>query len=504
MFRVLSLGALGMMAVLALLPAAGHDQMWLLYAARLHLGGAALYGPQIFETNPPMILWMSEVPAKLSEWIRISDTACGKLLVCGLVAAIGWWCRRLRGGAGWGWVFCWIVVFGVLPARDLGQRDYLLGLFLVPYVVICALRGEGKIIHTPVAIAAGLLGITGTVLKPQQSGIFVGVELLLGWWRWRSGSGVLRRLVRPETVAFVVGGFVFLAAVWRGTPLYFSQTVPLVRATYWAYSLWSWDHLLVQAIELHVLLAILAVLLLFPISTRRFTIVLTMAAAMATIGYWQQGTGWYYQQLPALDFGVFALASRVAEIAEARQWRLPAWTVSASAWLSALAVGLTLHFSGYPVTPARSFPVDVPAPALFSDVKPGDAVMTLSPTVDDTIQPIYKYHLTLGQRYPAFLLLPAVLRAEDDPTLAARHHLSPARVRELVTLQQRMMREDLLRWRPKLVLVERCQDPKVRCQVLEDRHDDLLAWFARDPAFRIAFAGYRKVRTVGAYDGWER
>ena len=52
-FLILTLAACGMAALLALLPAAGHDQMWLLYAARLTLNGAPLYGSQVFETNPP-------------------------------------------------------------------------------------------------------------------------------------------------------------------------------------------------------------------------------------------------------------------------------------------------------------------------------------------------------------------------------------------------------------------------------------------------------------------
>ncbi len=64
----------------------------------------------------------------------------------------------------------------------------------------------------------------------------------------------------------------------------------------------------------------------------------------------------------------------------------------------------------YPFTPARSFPLDTPDPSFFAGLPPGTAVMTLSPTVDYTIQPLFKYHLTLGERYPAFLMLPALLR----------------------------------------------------------------------------------------------
>jgi hypothetical protein len=64
------------------------------------------------------------------------------------------------------------------------------------------------------------------------------------------------------------------------------------------------------------------------------------------------------------------------------------------------------------------------------------------------------------------------------------------------------MVEDLNHWRPSLILVLRCEDPKVSCQILEDRHDNLLAWFQRDPAFRATFGHYRFLRSSGSYDAY--
>ena len=69
-------------------------------------------------------------------------------------------------------------------------------------------------------------------------------------------------------------------------------------------------------------------------------------------------------------------------------------------------------------------------------------------------------------------------------------------------MQHAWMVEDLNRWRPELVLVARCQAPEVHCQILGDRHDDLLAWFARDPAFREVFSHYRYGQTSGMYDAY--
>ncbi len=71
-------------------------------------------------------------------------------------------------------------------------------------------------------------------------------------------------------------------------------------------------------------------------------------------------------------------------------------------------------------------------------------------------------------------------------------------------LQHAYMVEDLNRWHPALLLVERCEDPAVHCQILEGRHDNLRAFFLRDPAFAAIFAHYRYQRSAGAYDAYVR
>jgi len=80
--------------------------------------------------------------------------------------------------------------------------------------------------------------------------------------------------------------------------------------------------------------------------------------------------------------------------------------------------------------------------------------------------------------------------------------IPPKQLADLDRLQHAWMVEDLNRWHPQLLLIERCQDPNVHCQTLEDRHDNLLAWFQRDPAFRAVFAQYRYLRSSGPYDAY--
>lgn len=516
-FVILAAAAAGMAALLALLPAAGHDQMWLLYAARLMLGGAPLYGTTIFETNPPLIVWLSAIPEWLAGLTGMPDTALGKLLMVLLEAGVAALClhllgklRRLSGSMLAALLFAWIVVVAVLPARDFGQRDHLLALLILPYLFAAAVRLAGLPIVRPLAVMVGVLGLLGLVLKPHQILIPLAVEALLLSSR---GGSRLRRLFRPELLAMSVSGLVFLGAVRRFAPLYFSSIVPIERDTYWAYGQRSLTQLLTDSLQLHGLLLICCALFLVqyrrgaPGEPSALSRILLAAGLASTLAFYLQGTGWYYHQLPALTTLSLLFVSLLMDQFASHPVSLPGWTAKAAAALSILALALTTHFMGYPFTEERSFPLDQPDARLFAGLAPGAAVLTLSPTVDDTIQPLFKFHLTLGQRYPALLMLPALLRSEaadGTPLPSSRHRLTPQRIAELDRLQHQFMVEDLNRWQPALVLVQQCQLPEVHCQVLGDRHDDLLAFFLRDPAFRRAFSPYHRTQTLGPYVAYAR
>ena len=456
--------------LLALLPAAGHDQMWLLYTADLVRHGAKLYGPELFESNPPLIVWLSIVPSGLGAWLRVPATALGKLLVCGVGLAVAAACIRLIRGmlemsrtADWTLGFVYVAAFLVMPARDFGQRDHLLGFLCLPYLLSAARVLAGRPLSGWPAWIVGL-GL-GTALKPHQVLIPISVELTLLLVRRRESM-----LVRPELLGMVTAGMLYAGAIWLFSPEYVTRMLPLLGETYWAFGHLSWWQLVREAVQLHILAAAVLCAAGFMPPVSPITLVLAVAGVAATVAYYVQRTGWYYQQLPAC----MALAVLGVELGERRQWCLPSWTQPATIGLCGLAVLLTAHFMGYPFTSERSFPIDTPDPSLFAGLTPGTPVATLTTTVDYTIPPVFKYHLTLAQRYPHLWMLPAILRSEPG-----ERPLPPERLTALEEFQHEAMLEEFMRWHPQLVSVERCQDPAVQCQVLEGRHDDLLAWFVR-------------------------
>jgi hypothetical protein len=489
-----------MAIVLALLPAAGHDQLWFLLMA------------QAFDSNTPAIIWLSAIPVALAERLHLSLPFAAKLLMTLLEGAIAACSLKLldhlptkfSAATRWYLAFSFVTLFAVVPARDFGQRDLIAALACLPYLIVAAqpLSSHRSRVVTILLAAAGIC------VKPQLAFIPIFVELTA---LLLARKQTIRILFHVEPLLFLPAGGLFLFAIHHFAPLYLSQAVPTTYLTYWAIGHLTPVQLLAQSVQLHLLL--IAVLLLLLASaqktssvavTFRTTIFILITAGLAgTAAYYQQGTGWYYQQLPGIVFFGAALSLQLLVLAEDRQWVTPKWLPTTATLLSVLSVGLTLHFSGYPLTEDRAYAISSPDPSFFASLAPGTPVATLTTSVDDAIEPLFRYHLTWAQRTDNLWTLPAILRSTNPtPNLPVPRRITPSAIAELTAQQRRWMVEDLTRWHPQLILVARCQSPEVHCQELEDRHDDLLAFFLADPGFRAIWQHYRPQRSMGSYDAY--
>jgi hypothetical protein len=497
-----------MSCLLCLLPAVGHDQLWCLYVAQRMLHGVKLYGPELLESNPPLIMWMLLLPATVARLFHLPVTLAFKGGILLLQAGCALVCLRLirrvlpelTRASLWWLGFAFIAVTGAMPVRDFGQREHLLVLLCLPYVLAAALDGQalGIVARIGIGVAAGL----GFSLKPHQLLVPVAVEVALLALRGRRGFRL-----RAEAVSLLATCLVYLAAIRMLTPSYITDIVPILRGTYWAIGHLSFGQVVGEAVQLHILAAIAIGVYFFRSrgDGDRLVAVLLVAGVASTVAYYVQGTGWYYQQIPALSFFGFALAVEAIGLVERWRVRLPGWAPVGAAGLCVLAVGLTAYASGYTLAQPLSFPSglsDVPDPSFFAGLPAGTPVAILTTVVDDSVPPIATHRLLWAQRENNLWTLPAILRNETPMGEPARKRIPPVRLAELDRMQHQWMVEDLARWRPALILVARCQDPAVHCQILEDRHDDLLAWFGRDAEFRAAFGKYHYVRSSGMYDAY--
>jgi hypothetical protein len=375
-----------MAAMLGLFAAVGHDQLWCLYVAQRMLRGVQLYGPELLESNPPLIMAMLLIPARAAQILGIPDTVAFKffvvLIAAGSAAASYRLLRRrpeFRVPAGrWAGLFAFLAIFGVVPARDLGQREHLLALLCLPYVLAAVLDFSpaenrvrlGALARMAIGFAAGV----GLCLKPHHLLVPAAIEAAI----------LLKRRVflpRIEPLAILATCLAYVAAIRVFTPLYLTSILPILRDTYWAIGHLPPSRLLGEAIELHVLGIVTLAIYLRGGRRDPYVTLLLLAGAASTVAYYLQGTGWYYQQLPAISLFGVALFFELAQLAVDRRWSLPKWMPATTAALCVLAVGLTAYFSGYTFARPLSFPSglsDTPDPTFFAGLPPGTPVAILT------------------------------------------------------------------------------------------------------------------------------
>jgi hypothetical protein len=397
-----------------------------------------------------------------------------------------------------------IGVSELCPIRfQFGQREHLVILFLMPYILAVA-SGTIYQFRAPSCVALGALAGLAVCFKPQQIFVVVCLEILFVF-RTRS----LKRVFRPELLALTLTGCAYVAAILSFTPPYFKQVVPILRDSYWAF---GESNALAFAIHQgRINLAGVILGLALWMATRRSLRMPTISLALlacafgAALSYDLQHTGWTYQGLPArvflwlffswigIDLGSIWISRNSSQ---ARLFPALSWSIAVVCALVLLDGAERREARHEKMAQSKDnianelakYPANTPA-YVFSTGMP------------EIFPLVLEDKLVWGSRFAHLWMLPAIVKNEPGTlqTSPPFKTLSPNRIAELSSLQRQEMAEDLQFWKPQVVFVEHCTIPNP-CQGLEGRDFDLLGWFLQRPAFASEWAHYRKRKTLGTYD----
>jgi len=160
-----------------------HDTAWYLVATRQWLEGARLYA-EILEVNPPLNFYYTAPALWLADATGLSATDGQYLLLAGLTAAsLAWVWRLLAAVPGLaapraaGLLVLLALAVSVPAAAHAGQREHLLVLFLLPWLVAHLAQPEPDAGRAGVARAA--FAAAGICLKPH----FLLYPLAMTLWR---------------------------------------------------------------------------------------------------------------------------------------------------------------------------------------------------------------------------------------------------------------------------------------------------------------------------------
>lgn len=452
------------------------DVSWWLIVGERVFDGQRLY-LDILETNPPMAGSVYFLGVALARVIGLRSEVVTDALVFGLIAAsvtLTW--RLLRdsqvpGRSAAGPLAVWaIVLLGILPMYDFGQREHLALLFLMPALAILIRRANGEPVSLGAAFIAGISAAITMSFKPYFA-LGVGAAILAASVYARQW----RILVAPEN--WIAGALVVAYAIWVyvAFPAYFTVIYPVVRDVYLLLTA-PWLALALSGATMLWLAAVFAVLLLQRRRRPDAAIVVLLAASFGfAVAYFVQRKGWGYHAYSMVALSLMALGYAVATIGStwprARRLRIGASVVAV-----ALLANACVWFNAS---------VDVRAlTAAVAKLGPHPKIMMLGGAATIAHPLVRDVGGTWVSRQEAFLIREIVRRTRQDQSFDA---VTSARLDSYVAAERDGLVEDFRKSSPDVVLVD-------------NRDSDWSAWAKADPELADLLKTYAWVQRADGID----
>ena len=476
------------------------------------LSGAKIDGPQIVEVNPPLIIWFSTIPVFLSRLLHLAPDRALQLLAFVMICASAAWSLRILRIAGWACnrvsaylLLCAIVTAEIwLNAYDLAQREHLVVILILPYILSAASGAATKLSFSELC-AVGATGGLAVCFKPQQVLILVGLEVFLAAWN-RS----LCRLVSPDFLCAVAVVFAYIESISLFAPLYF-KLLPILLDTYSSYA--GSTFWMMIKISQGFLFLFLQILTVFLLQRRRMRFAAVPGAVLtcsfaAAVAYWLQRTGWRYQGDPMIALLVLSALLILIDLPPAfidliSDWQVNTLLAATTLILLSVLIPVQLHLRRAAERLASEHP-SYPY-AVLARYQPNSPVYVFSINVADYFPAVSHDHLVWGSRFSPLWMLPAIIENESAEAggPAPPKRLPPNVVQQLAELQRAETTEDFRRWKPVVVIVKKCPQG-VYCQGLGRYNFDPLPWFLNSPAFAAEWSHYRLQETHGIYSVYIR
>jgi hypothetical protein len=294
---VVALAVMGLSIFNAMTLPINHDAAWLLHVSREVLSGARLYS-DIIEINPPLIVWVGIPVILLERATGLSHTVLFPALIAsGAVLSLAAANRLARPilGEQTSRSFLLGSALGlfVVPSFYWGQREHIMLLLTLPYIVAAATRAQG--VPPPNTWLIGLVGGLGFVLKPHFAVAYVALEA----WVYIRQRQIWSGSVVAATMMVTYGLVVALCTDYVSFVLFLGDEYRLFAA--------KPTTLIVKDARFLYSAAALSVGV---VAARRehLSIALGIATGAWLFAVLSQGKGFDYHFLPALSGGILLLS----------------------------------------------------------------------------------------------------------------------------------------------------------------------------------------------------
>ncbi len=287
------------------------DVSGLLNSTRLMLAGGS-YTHDFFTANPPMILYLYIPPIIMNKISGISliltfrtyifILAVFSFLICFFLARSIFKTEDNILHK----LFLGVILFTflILPMQHLGQRDHLLVLLTMPYLLLVVCRLQNIPIPVFYAITIGIMAGLGFGIKPH----FLLTPLLLEIYYIHSTKRWFAFL-RPETCAILCILVLYFSSVLIFFPDFLTVIIPYSTKYYYSNIALSWFDLSLNSIMVFCSLAIILFCLEFKTSSHKnLATILCLALIGFLFSYLSQRTEFYYHLIPPFSLAILLLS----------------------------------------------------------------------------------------------------------------------------------------------------------------------------------------------------
>jgi len=492
--RVAALLPAAVFLATVLAPPLNHDVAAVLNFAERWVAGERLYS-DLIDVNPPLIFVLNLLPAGLAAVAPIGAVPALLLAVLGLAAlSVTLALRLARGMAGpveAAALAAGLPVLVLTAGYDFAQREHLMAVAALPYLMLAARRAAGLPTGRGLALAVALLAALGFALKPHFLAVPALVEAVV---LARRGPG--RALRDPVPWAMACAWVAYLVAIPLVFPDYLGLVLPLVWGFYVDLGGFAWWQVLLTE-RLGTALMLLAPLA--PLACRRaagpLAPVLLAAALGATLSAVVQHKGWSYHAVPV------RMAAGLLAVVLAARWldaALPAPRAARAAPGAAVAAAFALMLHGFAGAEAPwrevtwSWSRAGELSALLRREAYGERLLVLSPDIFPVYPALNYARAQSTLRTMNLWLLQGVYATCPAGGARYRDTWEMSRTEFFV---YRSVAEDFSRAPPAAVLVaDRPGIPDCAGQAF-----DPLAYFGRHPLFAATIPRYRPGPAIEGY-----
>ena len=295
--------------VLRLLIVTATDVSWLITLSEKVLDGTRLY-VDLIEVNPPASVLLYLPAVALARLIGLAPEIVVNTLVFFAAGASLWITSRilmrarlLDGVDGWAFAAFAASLLLIFPARTFAQREHIAVIVLLPALAVYAARAQGIFPGFAATVIAGIGTGIALSIKPHFA-----LAIILA----AAAAAYHAKSWRPTFALehWIAGGIVAVygASVLIFYPQFVADVLPLVQTVYVPIRL-PWLGILTHAAAILWLISIflLARQQQEAIFQPRFSILLLASCGFA-LAYAAQGKGWPYHSYPMLALVLLALA----------------------------------------------------------------------------------------------------------------------------------------------------------------------------------------------------